>query len=150
MIRKINTEQILTKTSRFLDSTFGTPAFDHIIFVEVGSIIQFNEYHLPKAIHMTVEQIPHQAHRYIKNTATEIILYGNKSNDILVNKAADLFEKLNFYNLYIYSEGKETWLNQGLGIETSLVPIDQSSVNQLLKLPIKPQKSVEPPFTQAA
>jgi hypothetical protein len=124
MVRSITSSQILSKLSRFIDSAFGTLARDRLKLVEIGPSIQFDTMHLPKAIHINEEQVKYEFHRRFLSKGEEIILYGKRDQAKNLYSIADSLFYDGFFNIYVYSEGKERWFLEGLGMETSLVPAD--------------------------
>ena len=124
MVKAISREQIRGKLEAFLDSSFGTPAPEHLTFVEVGSSLDYDRIHIQNAIHMTPTQVVRSARTCLPNLGTEVVVYGDAAHQNATRLAADALSEQGYENIFFYSEGKEDWIGAGLWTNTSLVPTD--------------------------
>src|SRR4051812_35686489 len=106
MIREISHEKIREKAERFLDSQFGTPAPDHMSFLEVGSPSSYDDGHLFRAVFLTEEELNQEAERHFPDKAIEVVVYSEGSldpiEDARLRNAAEILESKGFQNLFIY------------------------------------------------
>jgi rhodanese-related sulfurtransferase len=125
MVRYITQKEILLKSNRFLDSTFGTPAADKLLLVEIGPFDSFEIGHIQRAIHMSLRQINTQASSLLARKGAEIVLYGQSEKDLPDLELAARHLNLQGYpNIFIYLGGKKEWLSANLSYSSSLVPAD--------------------------
>ena len=124
MIRKVNRDQILAKMSKFLDSAFGTPAPDHFVFVEVGESKEYDRIHIQKAVFLDPEQIERADFSWLAGLGSEVILYSDEAHQSLCRSVAQILSTHTALHIYLYAEGKEDWISNGLWIQSTLVAAD--------------------------
>ena len=122
MARSIHRDQIRTKMRAFIDDGFGTPAPDRLSTIEIGSNEEYDRVHLPGAIHLSssdpIESLLKQIQIRIGNLATEIILYQNRDQDpLIVKNLARALDRAGYGDVFIYPDGKEDWLENGLWVD---------------------------------
>ncbi len=128
MIREITCQQLLDKQLRFIDSWFAIPAPDRPVIFEVGSVEQFNEGHLPRAIRLP--PLPIAADRIaalVQYPSPEAVIYGQDRSDPLPFQWARLLEAAGFGDVYILRGGKHAWAQHGFTLQTGWVPADHFS-----------------------
>ena len=124
MIRIINHDQILDKILGFIDSTFGTPAPEDVIFLEIGDVERYDQLHINKAICPTLGQLKKSARSWLPSMATEIVVYSDQARPDLAQMAAKILSDQGYGNIYLYLAGEEDWLASGLWTNSSRVPVD--------------------------
>ena len=117
MIQAISREGILNKLQPPTEMVFAAPLSEHLIFVEVGRSEDYDRLHIRKAVHLPVDRIEQTASSLLPDHGSEIILYGQNSQDKSVESAARKLAALGYFNLFIYSGGKEDWSQNSLWID---------------------------------
>jgi len=146
VIRTIKCEQLFKKRERFLESAFGTPAPDRMVFLEVGDSSNYDVIHIQGAIYLSLEQIIHSVQVWLPNPATEIVLISNNIDKDKALRAARLLSHLGYGNIYLYLNGKEDWISQGLWTNSTLVPADGFSAPSWRFIPEYPPLIEENPW----
>lgn len=124
MIRIITRDQILSKINRYLDSSFGTPAPDHLVLLEVGELGDYQRAHIRHALHMTLNQVQNQARRRLPDLGAEIVVYGELAASPTAQEAVLHLVRQGFGNVYWYVEGKADWAEHGLWMSSMPEDLD--------------------------
>ncbi len=111
MINPINRRQIICKQNQFIDSEFGTPAPEKLTIVEVGSLKEYLQRHIPKAIYLPLDSIVKGARPWLPNLGAQIIVYSSIEESELSRLAVESLYRQGYMNLFHYREGKEDWMN---------------------------------------
>jgi rhodanese-related sulfurtransferase len=124
MITIIHRDEIYSKFHGFIDSTFGAPAPERFILVEVGFSNAYDQVHIKNAVHMTLEEVENQARSRLPDLGTQIIIYGQNRKSSEPREALRVLDRLGYFNLFYYAGGKEDWIKAGLEVQYGLVPAD--------------------------
>ena len=120
MIRNITREQIIQKMNNG----------GRILFVEVGPLHSFNEAHLPKAVHLSTDQISIAAESYFPDRGAELYLYGENQFSAEPKKAAWSLVKLGYRNIHLYPGGKQDWFSDGAVSQPAYLPPPEKAPDQ--------------------
>ncbi len=128
MIRIISREQIRAKTERFIDSQFGTLAGDHLVLLEVGARLAYDQCHIVRAVHLSDEQLASEHFDRVAiarfSRGSEVVLYGENAEDFRPWRAAEALSQLGFTQLFVYEGGKADWRGDHLWIDVTLTSAD--------------------------
>ena len=109
MIQTITRQGILKKLRPSIDMAFAAPISEHLIFVEVGRSDDYDRLHIRNAVHLPADRIEQTVSRLLPDHGSEIILYGQNSQDKMVENAAGKLAALGYFNLFVYPGGKDDW-----------------------------------------
>jgi rhodanese-related sulfurtransferase len=112
MIRKVDQNLIQAKQAEG----------EKLYLLEAGNLEDYDRAHIPKALHITLEEILKSAADYFPSKGSEIIVYGEYS---LSQEPSEILAALNrqgFQNLYYYEGGKRDWIDSGLPVEGNFYP----------------------------
>ena len=124
MVRILNREQILAKLSKFLDSKFGTPAPDRVVFVEVGESGEYDRVHIHKAVFLDPKQIERADYSWLAALGTEFIVYSDVAHEEFCRSVALDLSLQTPLHVYLYPGGKTDWISYGLWTQSTLVAAD--------------------------
>lgn len=108
MIRSIEAESIRNKLSNG----------ERLIFVDVSSEKSYDEGHIPRSIHLPLDQVMRLAPRYLAgHEGTDMVVYGDDA--VSSETACRQLQTLGFEQLFHYASGKLDWKSKTLPWERS-------------------------------
>jgi rhodanese-related sulfurtransferase len=130
VITLIGRDQLYSKLHSYIDSTFGTPAPEEVLLIEVGPSDAFDKVHLKNAIHMTLDEVETNSQNRLPDHGAEIVIYGQDRASSEPRQAIQILDRRGYCQIYYYPDGKEDWIHAGLEVQYSLVPADNFQYNK--------------------
>lgn len=118
MIRKIDRTGISRKFE----------AFESFIPLDVASLASYQNAHLPKAVHLPVEELEKRHSAVLGDHGAEIIVYDDGTG-AAAWQAARKLHQAGYYNLYVYEGGRRDWTLAGLSLEAHVAQSPAQTYN---------------------
>lgn len=90
---------------------------DPFLLVETLPREAYEEAHLPGAVNLTPEKIPHDVENLLPDKSRTIIVYCEKPPCEESERAAGALEELGYEKILHYAGGKQEWIDAGLPVE---------------------------------
>lgn len=91
----------------------------NVVVVEALPAMNYNDAHLPGALHMPHDQVDELAPRLLPDRSAEVIVYCASGPCQNSGIAARRLTELGYINVYDYEQGKQDWIEAGLPTESS-------------------------------
>ena len=134
MIRQIDRAGILRKTEYH----------EHVQIVDVGGLDSYENFHLPRAIHLPLEELKSRARMTLGKEGPEIIIHDDGEGD-RAHAAADVLLSLGYHGIFVYAGGKQDWVRAGLMTEVNAAPSPAQYNATFPSEMVQPEQILNPP-----
>lgn len=84
---------------------------DRVVFVEAGPYEAYEQVHIVRAIHLPNDEVEKLAPLYLGQKGVEVVVYDESGNAGF--ELARQLQRLGYYNVYYFPEGKRDWIDAG-------------------------------------
>ena len=114
MIRSIPKEGIQIKLAQI----------ERLAIVDIRSTEEYEKAHLPHAFSIPLTSLQKEAHSYIPDLGSEVVVYANDSRSPQAELAAQILKGVGYFNVYCYWGGLADWAESGLPVDGVYQPFD--------------------------
>lgn len=92
--------------------------WDDLVVVETLEMQEFENFHLPRAIHVHYdEQFSERMTQLVPDKTTPVVVYCKSADCDASSKAAEELDQLGYESVFDYEAGKVDWRQAGMPIE---------------------------------